>query len=97
MQQAQTEQPAVQPAQPSPTVQLPTIRPAISLAPTASVSTGGSVATLTSAAPTTPMSISMPAVANIATPGTIQLVQGQTTQIKVFYLPLFITHMKIKF
>jgi hypothetical protein len=90
VQQAQTEQPAVQPAQASPAVQLPTLRPAISLAPTASVSTGGAVATLTSAAPSTPMSISMPAIASIAAPGTIQLVQGQTTQIK-FQSPVAIS------
>lgn len=83
VQQAQTEQPAVQTAQATPSVQLPTIRPAISLAQTATASTGNAVATLTSAAASTPMSLSMPAVANIAAPGTIQLVQGQTTQIKV--------------
>lgn len=83
VQQAQTEQPAVQQAQPSPAVQLPTLRPAISLAATATGTTGAG-ATLTSAAtPSTPMSISVPAVASIAAPGTIQLVQGQTTQIKV--------------
>ncbi|XP_054724441.1 nucleosome-remodeling factor subunit BPTF-like [Uloborus diversus] len=88
--------PTVQQTQPeqqqqaAPAVQLPALRPAISLAPAASVNTGAAVATLAAPAPA-PISLSMPTVASIGAPGTIQLVsQGQTAQIK-FQSPVAIS------
>ncbi|GBM38532.1 Nucleosome-remodeling factor subunit BPTF [Araneus ventricosus] len=90
VQQTQPEQPAVQAPQQTQQVQLPALRPAISLAPAPTVTTGAAVATLATSS-ATPMSISMPTVASIAAPGTIQLVsQGQTAQIK-FQSPVAIT------
>ncbi|XP_055932201.1 nucleosome-remodeling factor subunit BPTF-like isoform X2 [Argiope bruennichi] len=87
VQQTQPEQ-TIQTVQQAQQVQLPALRPAISLAPAPTVTTGAAVATL---ATSTAMSISMPTVANIAAPGTIQLVtQGQTAQIK-FQSPVAIT------
>ncbi|GIX97254.1 nucleosome-remodeling factor subunit NURF301 [Caerostris darwini] len=87
--QAQTEQPAA--PQSTPQVQLPVLRPAISLAPAPTVTTGGTVATLVTSSAASPISISMPTVASMAAPGTIQLVsQGQTAQIK-FQSPVAIT------
>ncbi|CAL1273148.1 unnamed protein product [Larinioides sclopetarius] len=90
VQQTQPEQPAVQASQQTQQVQLPALRPAISLAPAPTVTTGAAVATLATSS-ASPMSISMPTVASIAAPGTIQLVsQGQTAQIK-FQSPVAIT------
>ncbi|XP_042904894.1 nucleosome-remodeling factor subunit BPTF [Parasteatoda tepidariorum] len=93
VQQTQPEQPAIQAPQQNQPVQLPALRPAISLAPAVSATTSAAVATLASA-PSTPMSITMPStnLTNItATPGTIQLVsQGQTAQIK-FQSPVAIS------
>ncbi|GIY55557.1 nucleosome-remodeling factor subunit NURF301 [Caerostris extrusa] len=87
--QAPTEQPAA--PQSAPQVQLPVLRPAISLAPAPTVTTGGTVATLVTSSAASPISISMPTVASMAAPGTIQLVsQGQTAQIK-FQSPVAIT------
>ncbi|GFQ93826.1 nucleosome-remodeling factor subunit NURF301, partial [Trichonephila clavata] len=90
VQQTQSEQPAVQTTQQTQQVQLPALRPTISLAPAPTVTTGAAVATLATSS-ATPMSISMPTVASIATPGTIQLVSpGQAAQIK-FQSPVAIS------